>query len=218
MKNPQVMKWVIFGLLLPVGALSAEGATWKQVKNKNQVAVFTRAYAGSSVEEFIGKTEVEAGLSQVVQILLDPASCKTVYFKCQEIRLVQGGAQRGTVYIRNSAPWPVNDRDVFIDRAMSQDKASKVITMRLSKNDSMNAAPPSGVTRMDSFVATWRITPTEAGRLRVEYQAHFNPGGSVPQSLINLSLVDTPYHTLENLRRAVAEGRHKDVRIDWIKE
>ncbi len=204
-----------FSLVFPLLSQSTE---WTESKRKKGITVLIRPFSGSSIDEFLGKTEVEANIAQVVAILTDPSSCKNLYHECKELTTLSGNEQKSIVYIRNGAPWPVNDRDAILDRGFEQNQKTFTTTMKMKKTESQTKPVPSGVTRMDSFEGVWRITPTSAGKLKIEYQAHFEPGGSVPQSVINLVLTDTPYETLLNLKKLVEEGKHKDTKFDWIKE
>ncbi|GBF51466.1 polyketide cyclase/dehydrase [Leptospira ryugenii] len=220
------MKEKISALVLTVFLLAidsttgirAEEPTWKEAKRKNSVTVLTREYPGSSVDEFLGKTEVDATISQIFALLTELESCKSLYFNCKELVVLSGNERKNIVYVRNGAPWPVSDRDIIMERTLDQNAKTKVASMKLKKTESVSKPSPSGVTRMDSFDAIWRIIPTAAGKVRVEYQAHFEPGGSIPQSVINLAITDTPYNTLLSLRKAVEEGKHKDTKLDWVKE
>ncbi|MDF3820729.1 START domain-containing protein [Leptospira sp. 96542] len=199
--------------LYPQGA-----AEWSESKRKKGVVVFIRPFPNSNIDEFLGRTEVDATIAQVIAILSDPNSCKTMYNDCKELTLLSGTDKKNTVYVRNGAPWPVNDRDVVMERTFEQNDKNLSTVMKMKRTESVNKPSPSGVTRMDAFDGIWRMVPQSNGKLKVEYQAHFEPGGSVPQSVINLVLTDTPYETLLKLRKLIEEGKHKDAKYDWIKE
>ncbi|MBP6739442.1 MAG: START domain-containing protein [Leptospiraceae bacterium] len=196
----------------------AQATEWSQSKNKKGVQVFIRPFTGSNIDEFLGRTEVDASIAQIVSILSDPASCQTMYLDCRELKVLSGTDKKNIVYVRNGAPWPVNDRDVIFDRTFEQNDKNLITLMKMKRTESISKPAPSGVTRMDAFEGIWRITPTATGKVRVDYQSHFEPGGSVPQSLINAALTDIPFESLSNLRKLVEAGKHKDTKIDWIKE
>ncbi|MGJ4731719.1 START domain-containing protein [Leptospira levettii] len=198
--------------------LLAQTPEWSESKRKKGIQVLTRPVAGSNIEEFLGKTEVDASISQVIALLVDPQSCKNLYHQCKELTVLSGSEKKSSVYLRNGAPWPVNDRDVIMDRSFDQNDKSLTTTMRMKRLDSNAKSAPSGVTRMPAFEGYWKLTPLANGKLKIEYQAHFEPGGSVPQSVINLVLTDTPYETLLNLKSLVEQGKHKEAKYDWIKE
>lgn len=220
MTKNQILILTMIGvsLLSTVSSLFAQSPEWSESKRKKGIQVLTRPFVGSNLDEFLGRTEVDASISQVVALLTDPASCKNLYHQCKELTVLSGTEKKSIVYLRNGAPWPVNDRDLIMDRGFEQNEKSLATVMKIKRLDS-NARPvPSGVTRMENFEGVWRIIPQTNGKLKIEYQAHFEPGGSVPQSVINLVLTDTPYESLLNLKTLVDEGKHKDTKFDWIKE
>lgn len=220
MTKKQILILTLIGvsLLSTVSSLFAQSPEWSESKRKKGIQVLTRPFVGSNLDEFLGRTEVDASISQVVALLTDPASCKNLYHQCKELSVLSGTEKKSIVYLRNGAPWPVNDRDLIMDRGFEQNEKSLATVMKIKRLDS-NARPvPSGVTRMENFEGVWRIIPQTNGKLKIEYQAHFEPGGSVPQSVINLVLTDTPYESLLNLKTLVDEGKHKDTKFDWIKE
>ncbi|XDD54081.1 START domain-containing protein [Leptospira sp. WS4.C2] len=220
MIKKQILILTLIGvsLLSTVSSLVAQSPEWSESKRKKGIQVLTRPFAGSNLDEFLGRTEVDASISQIVALLTDSASCKNLYHQCKELTVLSGTEKKSIVYLRNGAPWPVNDRDLIMDRGFEQNEKTLATVMKIKRLDS-NARPvPSGVTRMENFEGVWRIIPLANGKLKIEYQAHFEPGGSVPQSVINLVLTDTPYESLLNIHKLVEEGKHKDTKFDWIKE
>lgn len=220
MTKKQILIISLIGIsfLSNLSSLFAQSAEWSESKRKKGIQVFTRPFAGSNLDEFLGRTEIDASISQVIALLTDPASCKNLYHQCKELTVISGTEKKSIVYLRNGAPWPVNDRDLIMDRGFEQNDKTLATVMKIKRLDSNARPTPSGVTRMENFEGVWRIIPQSNGKLKVEYQAHFEPGGSVPQSVINLVLTDTPYESLLNLKTLVEEGKHKDTKFDWIKE
>ncbi|TGM30454.1 polyketide cyclase [Leptospira selangorensis] len=210
-----LLGFLLFTSIFPIFAQTPE---WSEAKRKKGIQILTRPVPGSNIEEFLGRTEVDASLSQVVALLVDPQSCKTLYHQCKELTVLSGNEKKSSVYLRNGAPWPVNDRDVIMDRSFEQNEKTLTTTMKMKRLDSNAKASPSGVTRMPEFEGYWKLIPLANGKVKIEYQAHFEPGGSVPQSVINMVLTDTPYESLLNLKSLVEQGKHKEAKYDWIKE
>ncbi|PKA13108.1 polyketide cyclase [Leptospira meyeri] len=220
MTKKQILIMTLIGIsfLSNFSSLLSQSSEWSESKRKKGIQVLTRPFVGSNLDEFLGRTEIEASISQVIALLTDPASCKNLYHQCKELTVLSGTEKKSVVYLRNGAPWPVNDRDLIMDRGFEQNEKTLATVMKIKRLDSNARSTPSGVTRMENFEGVWRIIPQTNGKLKIEYQAHFEPGGSVPQSVINLVLTDTPYESLLNLKTLVEEGKHKDTKFDWIKE
>ncbi len=209
--------YLVITYLSPI-SIFAQSSDWSEAKRKNGIVVKLREYEGSDVKEFLGTVEIESTQSQVFSLLSDVDSCKYLYFNCKELQVLSQGIKKSIVYIRNGAPWPVSDRDVIVERIADQNEKTKTVTIKLKKIEYPTKPPPSGVTRMDRFEAVWKISSSDGKKIRIEYQAHFEPGGSIPQSVINLAITDTPMNTMLNLQKAIEEGKFKDTRVEWIKD
>ena len=46
----------------------------------------------------------------------------------------------------------------------------------------------------------WTMTPKADGMVEVVYEAHTDPGGSVPSWLSNKFVVEAPFNTLKGMR------------------
>jgi hypothetical protein len=205
-------------MILCAQSLFSQNTEWKEAKKKNGITVFTREYNGSDVEEYLGKVELEASLSQIVSLLTDPVACDYIYHSCLEMTVLSSSNQKSIVYIRTGAPWPVANRDVVTERTINQNPKSKVVNLRFQKTDAVMKASPAGVVRTESLYSNWRIIPVGPGKVMIEYQAHFEPGGAVPKSILNLVITNTPFNSLANIKKAVEEGKFKDTKLEWISE
>ncbi|MBO9687200.1 MAG: hypothetical protein J7598_11345 [Mitsuaria chitosanitabida] len=56
-----------------------------------------------------------------------------------------------------------------------------------------------GKVRIPTAEGQWRLVSNTDG-VRVSYQMHASPGGSIPSWLANQTVVDTPFGTLKALR------------------
>ncbi|PJZ65519.1 polyketide cyclase [Leptospira wolffii] len=205
-------------LLVLQSSAFGEKSGWEENRSGHEVVVYVREYPGSRIKEFLGVTEISASLSQIVAILSDPESCSYIYTQCKEITVLSGTEKSSIIYTRNQAPWPVNDRDIVITRKLEQDPKTKAIYIRLAKTDAYPKEPPSGTVRMADFQSQWTLVPTKEGTVKIEFQGHLEPGGNIPDSIINVYTGKNPYNTLVNLRKAVDEGRKKDIKVAWLKE
>ena len=56
---------------------------------------------------------------------------------------------------------------------------------------------------------TWDIGPTADGGTAVTYQGHADPGGSLPDWMINRAVIDGCLDTLDALRAAATDARYQ---------
>ena len=113
------------------------------------------------------------------------------------------GAQ-SWVYSRFSPPWPVAPRDSVLQITTSL-AADGTLTRRIQALPEYLPVVDGWVrvSRVDSY---WTLRPRADGLVEVLYQAHTEPGGSVPSWLANSFVVDAPFETLRAYR-ALAQER-----------
>ena len=112
------------------------------------------------------------------------------------------------VYNRTHAPWPVADRDAVLHNIARFDAAAERVELDFWSVEDKKEPPVKGVVRMPFLRGHWILSPSADGRTtRVEYQVHANPGGALPNWLVNYVSRDLPFKTIEGLRAQV-KRRH----------
>lgn len=111
------------------------------------------------------------------------------------------------VYTVNKTPWPVTNRDAFIRSELSAD-ANGVVTSTLTGVPDFKAGNDDYI-RMPELKGAWTFAPMEAGMVEVTYQVHANPGGSLPNWLVNAIVIETPMNTLQNLHDVIHNEKYQ---------
>jgi hypothetical protein len=202
-------------IFLPAGGADNQ---WSRVKNSNGIEIYTRPVPGSSIKEFRAATVVQASLSSVLAMLDDTAAYTQWMYRCSYAQLLyKKDIYERITYTVTSSPWPVDDRDIAVRSVISQDKKTGIVTVSLRGLPGYIPVK-SGKVRMRILNGYWMLEPLGNGRVRVTYRLHTEPGGSVPESLVNSSLVDIPYNTLYNLQRKVLQSPYKEAKYSEIIE
>ena len=206
-------------LILPTAILpSIAENQWERVKSSNTIEVFVRPVSGSAIKEFRAVTEVQSSISAILALLDDTGSYTKWMHRCSEAKLLyEKNVYERITYNVTSSPWPVEDRDIAVKSVISQNKKTLTVTITLTGLPGYVPAKPKKV-RIAKLNGYWMLEPLGAGRLRVTYRLHSEPGGSVPEALVNSSLVDIPYNTLHNLKKMVNQSPYKDAKYDEIIE
>jgi hypothetical protein len=183
----------------------AQAGPWQFVKQADGIVVDRRVVAGSSLKEFRGKGEIDAPVASILAVFADVPRATEWMDSCNGSHAVRTISERELiVYNRTHAPWPVSDRDVVLHDVVSfDDKARKVQLDFWSVTDD-KAPPVNGVVRMPSLHGHWTLWPSTDGRTtRVEYQVHANPGGRLPDWIVNYVSRELPHRTIAGLRAQV---------------
>lgn len=213
-----------FLLLAAVTTLAlAESADsgWKLERDKNNVKVFTREVEGSSFRAFRGETVINAELNRAMALMDDTAACPEWMHTCKSPVLIgKLNPLERYSYMVNDLPWPVADRALLLEAVISQRMSDRVVTVSLntvapeSLSQEQRARLPEdkGVVLIEHAQGFFRFTPIDGQHTHVEYRMHIEPGGSLPASLVNSMLVDTPFYTLKSMQSVVLAEKYQDFR------
>ncbi len=201
--------------LLSSTALRAEetgGGAWQFVKQSDGIVVERRAVAGSSLKEFRGRGVIEAPAAAILAVFNDVPRATEWMDSCNGSRVVSDlGDVEKVVYNRTHAPWPVADRDAVLHNVARFDAAARSVELDFWTVDDARVPPVGGVVRMPFLRGHWILWPSADGTsTRVEYQVHANPGGRLPDWLVNYVSRDLPFRTIVSLRRQVGRRHYPD--------
>jgi hypothetical protein len=128
-------------------------------------------------------------------------------YKCGKSSTIKKISETEVIHYQTVvAPWPVDNRDFVVNVRLSQDPASKVITIiSTSKPDYILKVAEH--VRITEFKASWTLSPKKDGTIEVVYQLLVNPGGYVPAWLVNLAVVEGPYETTLHLKEWVMKKK-----------
>jgi hypothetical protein len=202
-------------LLLAAAALPraahAQEAPWEAVANKKGIAVERRHVAGSNLKEFRGRGVIDAPLASVLAVFSDVDRATEWMDSCNGSRSLEDQGERvKIVYNRTHAGWPVADRDAVLRNELIFDEAGGRVRLEFSTVAQASAPPVKGAVRMPSLRGHWYLWP-EGRTTRVEYQVWANPGGSLPDWLVNYVSRELPRKTILGLQAQVKRRSYPEV-------
>lgn len=104
-----------------------------------------------------------------------------------------------TIYhIVTDMPFPISDRDIIIKKERFFDHQTGIYSSILSKDSEFDY--PTEYLNVEDFQANWKYIPLENGKTKVIYEVYADPGGSIPNWLVEKFSSKGPYKSLENLR------------------
>ncbi len=160
--------------------------------------------------------ELNASPAQLVAVLLDVDACPDWVYHTKSCRLLkQVSASELYYYSEVSVPWPVENRDFIAHIIISQNPATKVVTMDAPCVQGM-VPVKSGIVRITHSTGRWTITPEENNKIKIDYLLEADPGGSVPAWLTNLFATQGPLQSFKNLRRQLEKTKYQNARFAFI--
>ncbi|TFH38918.1 MAG: hypothetical protein E4G96_09770 [Chrysiogenales bacterium] len=195
------------------------GPDWKLEKSEEGIQAYLRNAEGTSFKEFRGVMQVRGvRLSSMIATFDDTASYTKWMHNCTESRLLKYINLRERItYTVTHAPWPASDRDTVVHSIITQDPDNMSVTITIT-------AMPDFIPRVRGRVrtpfmkATWTFTPYKSGVVMIVYQTVTDPGGPLPQFLLNLSVLDLPFYTMSKFKKVIREERYAKVENNLISE
>ena len=197
-------RWMLVAAALSCATPAVGAQDWQLVKDEEGIQVYLAAVPGSSYKAYRGVATIKASIERLRSLQEDvQASCQWI-FQCQEQKMLKSEGAQSWMYSRFSTPWPVAPRDsvLHITTSVAADG-----TLRRQIQALPDYLPvKDGLVRVSRVDGYWSLTPRVGGVVEVVYEAHTEPGGSVPSWLANSFVVDAPFETLQAYR-ALAEMR-----------
>lgn len=172
--------------------------------------IFTCPVPSSDFLSFVGVAELDASRDAVLALLYDIESATDWVWKTAEMRLLQELTEGDgrVVYQRVSAPWPVTDREIISrSRGFMDPETGEAFISIEGLPDFLPR--DSRYVRVPVLAGAWNITPLAQDRCRVVFRLHVEPGGEIPSWLANIAVIDTPYHTLCNMKEMVKREKYR---------
>ena len=187
---------------LPAGFAAANATDWALRKQADGIEVYTRAVPDSEIEEFRGEGVVAAPPEAIVALLRDGDRFKDWFPNTSESKVLRREGSVSYQYSVMDTPWPISDRDNVFRSVTTRNASTGSVEI------AVEAAPDAhpiqkGRHRVTRARGQWRITPQGADRSLVMFRMHLEPGGGLPDWMVNARVVATPYEALVNLREMV---------------
>lgn len=200
-----------------VFSIHAQGQDdWILKNEKSGVKVYYRKT--SDIYELKLITSIKSSLSGLLTLLNDVEDYPNWGYKVAEAKLLEKPSEGELVYYSKlDFPWPMDDRDVIMYNNTIQDPVSrKVVATSFARPSYL--PDNKGVIRIQNAQTTWTIVPGKGGWLYVEYKIYSDPGGNLPDWLVNLAIDVGPRETISKIRKNVGSPKYQNVKLAHIKE
>jgi len=191
---------------------------WTLKEDKEGISVYTRNFPDSKFKAIRVRCELAATLSQFVALILDvDAGTQWVYSTKSAVLLKMVSPSELYYYSEIEIPWPLTNRDFIAHLKVTQDPATRVVTIY---GPTVPGYLPvkKGIVRVARSEGLWVITPLAANRIKVEYTLKTDPGGSIPPWMVNLFATKGPLESFRNLKIQLIKPQYADAHLAFIKD
>lgn len=197
-------------LCMLMASLCAWGASdaddWRSEKNEDGIHVYSRAVEGSAVRAIKAQVDVDVAFDTAVSLLLDVSQRPRWDELCAEASVVrQVSETEDLIYVHNDLPWPVSDRDMVLRRVWAFDADHSRVQIRSNLVDGV-LPEVDGRVRMAQADGVWSVERSGESGVRIMTEVHVDPGGPVPDWLLNSLSVQGPYKALGKIRSLLESG------------
>jgi len=210
------MRWlyylVIVGCPLPsMAEIDGLNNNWQQVKNENNIQVYTIDQPGTDIVKAKAVALIHAPLISIQQTLDDLDSRpEWIPFLVHSKIVSEQSANEKVEYSLFSAPWPASDRDFIysVKRDELVDGELGSLDKRVYNMHSIEYAqipPGGGIIRGEIFESVYRLVAVNKKLTRVEIIYHADPKGWLPGWIINIIQRAFPYQMMRNLKNKMEE-------------
>lgn len=236
------MRIFLFITLLCQASLLHAGPTsktpWQVVSNGEDdgIKVWKRVQKGSKLLEFRGQGVVDAGIAEVLTLLTDPdrvldwvegsvkAELLDMNYNLDDKALYSDSKIKDLYhiqYLEHFVPFPFENRDVVLEGRVSyyldpdqKEGGAKIVSRSISRP---SLPPKDGITRMPLLENVTNIKMVDETHSLVDFRVKADPGGLIPEWLINLSTSRIPHITISNIREMIKKGQYEPKRLKLVK-
>ena len=176
----------------------ANAQAWVKEKEKEGITVYSKTSSQYRMKASKAEMVVSASVDKVVNTVFDVKSYLIWMPDCAKIEILKTISSNEIIYYGlHSTPWPAASRDLVINlKKVPIDGGYKVIMT----NKSNYIEVKEDAVRVPIYFGEWKIIKTTAGtRVSIEYQT--DPGGSVPDWMIQGAATKTPFDLFEAMKK-----------------
>lgn len=195
---------------MPMGdkSVTTDSTDWKLVKTKNNIKIYTRNAEGSKIKEFKSVTVITADMEFLEKIIDNVSNYPAWQANIATAKILkQVNNTTRYIYYTTSVPWPVTNRDVVLLSVKFVD-VDGTITYNLTGEPDYIKGKADFI-RIKYLKSMCRIKSLGNKKIEITFESFGDPGGYIPDSLINIFMIDSPYNTLVNLKKIVENKNHE---------
>ena len=178
--------------LMTVFSSALMAQSWKFVKDKDGVKIYTQTEPGKSLKSYKGITDIKAPAAKVFALIEDVNHTEWWDKNLSQIKVMQYEKnKRARYYLVYDLPWPVTNRDLCVEVTATYDPATgagKIVALPLE-----GIVPDhKDMIRIRDYKQTWTVTPAGKDVAHVVLEGFVDPAGTIPEWLTNMLIVDSP--------------------------
>ncbi|EPO0025635.1 START domain-containing protein [Vibrio alginolyticus] len=189
--------------LISAGTDASANENWQFESDKDGITIYSREHSDGLVE-LRARMFTPTSYGAFLTLLEDSDNIPNWIDNASHSRVLnQISATENIVYTQFKAPWPAKNRDMVTYSKYWVDELGFTIEIKSAPDSYL--AEQNGYVRIRSVDATWELQKLTNDTTLVEYKAFADPGGLLPNWLINKLSKESAWATFSNLRKELPE-------------
>lgn len=198
---------------------------WTLKKDEDGIQIYLNVHQEheAKLKAFKGVARINASLDSVMAVIFDLEACTDWLKDCADPVLINDVSFTERYHYQvQELPFPTQNRDVILHSIVTQNPVTKTVTIE------MEAAPDycnnktsaicqnindSPYVRVRHLHGTYILEPQLDGSTRITWKQHTDPGGMLPNWLINQLVQNIPFFGLKGLIAKVREEKYQLARL-----
>ena len=197
---------------------------WEFVDNQDGIKVSKRVHQNSNLLEFRGEGVIRGHVATVLALLTDPHRMCEWIENCEVVDLLKANYDIAdpnllsktidsfyhVQYLEMFVPWPFQNRDLvlkgyieYTEDEKTGQKGARLLSHRVDWPSKPATKDKTRMPFMDSQVDVKFVSENETF---VDFRVRADPGGVIPEWLVNLTTSMLPLKTVEKIRLMVKKG------------
>ena len=193
-----MLKYLYLLILIFVLNIGLSQNDWLFKGKKSNINIYYKKTA--DVYDLKLTTSVRSSDEGFIKLLSEVEMFPNWIYKVKSSRLIKKISEtEGIYYILLDFPWPLNDRDMVMHYHLEVDKKHEIIYSRsYAEHDIVPEV--KDVIRITNAKLEWKIFKQQNEYVYFEYTIHSDPGGKIPDWLVNLVLDKGPIETIKKMK------------------
>jgi len=174
--------------------------SWDFVKEKDGIKIYTCKDAGNSLKSYKGVTDIHAPAEKVFSMIEDVNHTEWWDKSVSRIKVLHYEKYKlAQYYMIYDLPWPVTDRDLYVNVVSTFDPVTGEGQVKATPLKG-NYPTSHNMVSMKDYRQTWTIKSAGQTLCHVTLEGFVDPGGSIPDWICNMVIVDSPIKAITELK------------------
>jgi hypothetical protein len=174
--------------------------SWELRRDEQGIKIYSRRPHDGKIIELRLLTQYNATPQQLINTLLDIGNYSNWIYGNKKAVIIKKPDDHDIIYYTEAhLPWPIADRDLVTELTIIPATTTTPLMIQAKSIQGIMQQQPHYI-RVPYSLAIWRVMPAGSDKINVDYTFSLDPGGSIPNWLVNMTIATGPYKSFLQLR------------------